>query len=302
MFEFSRNSVSIAGFSIAYYGIIIALGITLGVVLASVREKRLGLPKDSALDVALICVPAAIVCARLYYVIFKWDMFRGDLMSIINLRSGGLAIYGGLIGAVAAGFLVCRVMKISFPAMADLAAPSIALGQAIGRWGNFFNQEAYGIEINSPALQFFPVGVYIDADSAWHCATFFYESMWCLLIVIFLLTAERKDFFRRSGDRMLWYMLLYGLERAMVEGLRTDSLYLGPLRVSQALSIILIFAAALIFALRMKRSRLMTAAAVVSAAAAMLSLFNMIYPALILAVSAVILISAAYTRVKTGIA
>jgi len=101
---------------------------------------------------------------------------------------------------------------------------------------------------------------------------------------------------------MLWYMLLYGLERAMVEGLRTDSLYLGPLRVSQALSIILIFAAALIFALRMKRSRLMTAAAVVSAAAAMLSLFNMIYPALILAVSAVILISAAYTRVKTGIA
>ena len=302
MFEFSRNSVSIAGFSIAYYGIIIALGITLGVVLASVREKKLGLPKDSALDVALISVPAAIVCARLYYVIFKWDMFRGDLMSIINLRSGGLAIYGGLIGAVAAGFLVCRVKKISFPAMADLAAPSIALGQAIGRWGNFFNQEAYGIEITSPALQFFPVGVYIDADSAWHCATFFYESMWCLLIVIFLLTAERKDFFRRSGDRMLWYMLLYGLERAMVEGLRTDSLYLGPLRGSQALSIIRIFAAALIVALRMKRSRLMTAAAVVSAAAAMLSLFNLIYPTLILAVSAVILISAAYTRVKTGIA
>lgn len=299
MLEFSRNSIIISGFAISYYGIVIALGVALAVLLAMKREKRFNCPKDTVLDLALICVPAAIVCARLYYVIFQWDQFSGDLLSIFNLRTGGMAIYGGLIGAVAAGFIYCRVKKLRFSAMADLAAPSIALGQAIGRWGNFFNQEAYGVEITAPALQFFPVGVFIEANSAWHCATFFYESMWCLLIVAFIIFAGRKNFFRRSGDQMLWYMLLYGLERAIVEGLRTDSLYLGPLRVSQALSIILIFAAALIFTLRAGgRNRLMPYAAAAAAGAAALSLFDMIYPALALAVLSSVMIAVAYTKEK----
>ena len=297
--EFNTDSFSVGGFSIAYYGVLIALGITLGVILASRREKRLSLPKDSALDVALISVPAAIVCARLYYVAFQWEMFRGDILSIINLRTGGLAIYGGLIGAVAAGFAYCRIKKVSFAKMADLAAPSIALGQAIGRWGNFFNQEAYGVEITSPALQFFPVGVYIDARQAWHCATFFYESVWCLAIVIFLLAAEKKSFFRKNGDMLLWYMLLYGLERALVEGLRTDSLYLGPLRVSQALSIVLIFAAALIFALRNKpNNKITTAGTVIAAVAMILSLFKLTFPALTMVAISVICISAGYPRIN----
>ena len=293
MLEFSRNSISIAGFEIKYYGIAIMLGALLGVIIAGRREKRLGLPKDTALDIALLCIPAAIVCARLYYVAFRWDAFKGDLLSIFNLRTGGLAIYGGLIGAVAAGYVYSRVKKLAFPLLCDLAAPSIALGQAVGRWGNYFNQEAYGIEITIPALQFFPVGVFIDAENAWHCATFFYESAWCLGLAAFLLIAERRDFFRKSGDMMLWYMLLYGLERAIVEGLRTDSLFLGSLRVSQALSIALILAAAVIFAIRQRR-RISLSAAILAGAAMLMSLANLIYPALCAAGAAVIATALAY--------
>ena len=297
MLEFSRNSVEIFGYSVRYYGILIALGVLLGVVLAMKREKRLGLPPDTVIDLALVCVPAAIVCARLYYVIFEWDMFRGDLLSIFNLRGGGLAIYGGLIGAFGAGAVYCRIKKLSFMKLADMAAPSIALGQAIGRWGNFFNQEAYGVAITSPALQFFPAGVFIQADQTWHCATFFYESAWCLALCIFLLAAHRRGFFRKTGDVIMWYAMLYGLERAIVEGLRTDSLYLGPLRVSQALSILLIFVSALAVYLRPGRLRAARLAAMLlAAAAAALSLANLIYPALVMAAIAVVLVCAAYSR------
>ena len=298
MLEFSRNSVSIAGFAIHYYGIIIMLGVLAGVISASKREKAYDCPKDTVLDLALICVPAAIVCARIYYVIFEWNQFREDILSVFDIRSGGLAIYGGLIGAIGAGYIYCRAKKLSFPAMADLAAPSIALGQAIGRWGNFFNQEAYGIEITCEKLRFFPVGVYIDAENAWHCATFFYESLWCALIVIFLLYAEKKRFFMRKGDAILWYMLLYGLERALVEGLRTDSLYLGPLRVSQALSIILVFAAAMVFFMRNRRNIPAAAGAALTFCAVIFSLFDMIYPALALTVAGAAMVAFAYTKSK----
>ena len=298
MLEFSRNSVSIAGFAIHYYGIIIMLGVLAGVILASKREKAYDCPKDTVLDLALICVPAAIVCARIYYVIFEWPQFRGNILSVFDIRSGGLAIYGGLIGAIGAGYIYCRVKKLSFPAMADLAAPSIALGQAIGRWGNFFNQEAYGIEITCEKLRFFPVGVYIDAENAWHCATFFYESLWCALIAIFLLYAEKKRFFMRKGDAILWYMLLYGFERALVEGLRTDSLYLGPLRVSQALSIILVFAAAMVFLMRNRRSIPAISGAALTFCAVIFSLFDMIYPALALTVTGAAMVAFAYAKNK----
>ena len=299
MLKFNRNSVEIFGFPVHYYGILIALGMLLGVLIAAKREKRLGLPKDTALDLMLVCIPAAIVGARLYYVIFEFDMFRDDMLSVFDLRSGGLAIYGGLIGAFAAGAVFAKVKKLSFLKLADLAAPSIALGQAIGRWGNFFNQEAYGIEITNNALQFFPVGVYIDANAAWHCATFFYESVWCLMLAVFLLIASRRGFFRHTGDTICWYAMLYGLERAFVEGLRTDSLYLGPLRVSQALSIALILMAALVFALRPgARKALRRGAAAAAAVAAALSLGDMIYPALILAFIAVSAVCIGYAGIQ----
>lgn len=268
MFEFSRNYISISGFAIHYYGIIIALGAFLGVFLAMKREKRLGFPKDTVIDIAIICIPAAIICARLYYVAFEWDTYRENLAMIFNLRKGGLAIYGGIIGGLLSGYFVARHKKLSFLSLADLAAPSIALGQAIGRWGNFFNQEAYGRAIENPALKFFPMGVFIESDGLWHYATFFYESIWCFLIVVALLTASRKGLFRKKGDCLFWYVFLYGLERAAVEGLRTDSLYLGPMRISQMVSLIAIVAVAIIFASRKGASKILR---ILSPAACILS-------------------------------
>lgn len=239
MLEISRSALVLFGFELRWYGLLIALGVLAAVLLACGREKRLGLEKDTALNVALAAVPAAIICARLYYVLFSWTYYAAHPQDIFNIRQGGLAIYGGVIGGVLAGWVYCRVKRISFAKGLDLAAPSLALGQAIGRWGNFLNQEAYGAAVENPALQFFPLAVQIDG-SGWHWATFFYESAWCALIVAFILIAERKRFFRRSGDIFGAYLLLYGLERALVEGLRADSLYLGPIRVSQLLSLLLV--------------------------------------------------------------
>ena len=250
MFELSRNSLTIAGFSIRFYGILMALGVLFGVLLASRREKRVGVPAETTLNLALLAVPISVVCARLYYVAFEWDMYRGDLLSILNVRRGGLAIYGAVLGGIIAGLIYARWKKVGFWRLADLAAPSLALGQAIGRWGNFLNQEAYGVAVTNPKYQFFPAAVFISEDGIWHAATFFYESMWCFLLLAFLLVAERKRFFRRSGDVFLWYVFLYALERGAVEGLRTDSLYWGTVRVSQLLSLLALFAVALAFALR----------------------------------------------------
>ena len=250
MISISSTGFSLFGLQIRYYGALIALGIALAIALAAHREGRLGLPKDTALDLALIGVPAAIVGARLYYVIFSWDSYASNPISALYLWEGGLAIYGGLLGGLLAGFIYARAKHLSFMALADLAAPSFALGQAIGRWGNFFNQEAYGIAVTNPALQRFPIAVFIQADGQWHCATFFYESAWCALIVALILALERRGRLNRRGDAFFTYVLLYAVERALVEGLRTDSLYWGPVRVSQALSIAAAIASAAALILR----------------------------------------------------
>jgi len=249
MFEITQSGIAIFGLELRWYGILIALGVFLAVLLAMRREKKLSLPKDTALNIALIGVPVGIVCARIYYVVFSWQDYAGSLADIVNIRQGGLAIYGGVIGGVLSGAIYSAVKKVKLSSIADLAAPSLALGQAIGRWGNFFNQEAYGAAISNPRMQFFPLGVMIDG-SGWHYATFFYESVWCALIVCLLLAGEKKRLFRKSGDIFLAYLLLYAAERSFVEGLRTDSLYLGPLRVSQMLSVIVVIAVACVFALR----------------------------------------------------
>ncbi|MGI6238738.1 MAG: prolipoprotein diacylglyceryl transferase, partial [Christensenellales bacterium] len=261
MLEFSRNSVSIAGFSIMYYGVLIALGVLLGVWIATAREGRVGVPKETTLNLAILCVPLSIVCARLYYVAFEWHLYEDDWLTIFNLRRGGLAIYGAVIGGVIGGLIYARVKKVAFSKLADLAAPALAIGQAIGRWGNFLNEEAYGVAVTNPAYQFFPAAVYIRAEGAWHAATFFYESAWCFLIFAFLLLAEKRRAFRRAGDLFLWYVFLYALERGAVEGLRTDSLYWGTVRVSQLLSLMAIFAVALVFAARAKRAHALRIAA-----------------------------------------
>lgn len=255
MVKWTQDALVIGDFSIRYYGILIMLGVLAGVALAMWRERRLGLARDTTIDLALVCVPSALIGARLYYVAFSWDLYRDDLWKIFSVREGGMAIYGGVLAGLLAGWVFSRVRKIPFFALADLAAPSLALGQAIGRWGNFINQEAYGYAVNDPALMWFPLCVYIEADGRWHLATFFYESVWCFGIVIFILCMERAGRLQRRGDAFLWYLLLYGAERAVVEGLRTDSLMLGPVRVSQALAIALALGALIALVLRGRRRR-----------------------------------------------
>lgn len=252
MVYITPTALHVFGLTVHWYGAIIALGMALAVGLAALRARRMGLPRDTVLDLALAGIPAAIVGARLYYVAFSWSAYAGDPLRVFRIWEGGMAIYGGIIGGVLAGRIYSRRKKLPFLKLADLAAPSIALGQAIGRWGNFINQEAYGAAVRHAWQQRFPVGVFIQADGAWHYATFFYESAWCFLIVAALLAADGKKLFRRDGDGFLAYVFLYALERALVEGLRTDSLYLGPLRVSQLLSLVALLASA---ALMLARAR-----------------------------------------------
>ena len=255
MIKWTRDALLIGDLSLHYYGMLIALGVLLGVFLAMKRESRLGLAKDTTIDLALVGVPAALVGARLYYVAFSWDFYKDDLWKILSVREGGMAIYGGVLAALLAGWIFSRVRKVPFASLADLAAPSLALGQAVGRWGNFVNQEAYGYAVTDPALCRFPIAVFIEADGRWHLATFFYESAWCFLIVAFILLMERKGRLRRPGDAFLWYLLLYGAERAVVEGLRTDSLMLGPVRVSQLLAALLALGALAALLLRARRKK-----------------------------------------------
>ena len=231
-----RVALRIFGFPVYWYGALIALAVLLGVACAAVREKKLALPRDTTLDFLILALPLALIGARIYYVAFSWDSYASDPLSVFNLREGGLAIYGAVIGGVLAALLFSARRRIPFGTLADLCAPSLALGQAIGRWGNFFNQEAYGTVVSNPAMQFFPVAVYIEADGLWHAATFFYESAWCLIVFAALLALERLKALKKPGELFGAYLFLYAAERIVVEGLRTDSLMLGHIRVSQLLS------------------------------------------------------------------
>jgi len=224
--------------SLRIYGLLIALGVLAAVIYMSRESKRLSLPADLAVDVALWAVPPAVVFARLYYVAFTWDYYRADLLAILRFWEGGLAIYGGVLGGALGVFLLSRRRKLSFALLADLVAPGLLLAQAIGRWGNFFNREAYGLAVTNPAWQFFPVAVFVDGQ--WHLAAFLYESLWNLAGFFLLLRLRGPCAQKGKGTLFLWYLIWYGLGRMMIEGLRTDSLMLGSLRVSQGLSALLV--------------------------------------------------------------
>ena len=243
---------------IYWYGALIVLGIILAFILCSHEAKRRRLHKDCVIDLCLIAVPLGVIFARIYYIVFSLDMFIrpgmsfGEiLLGMINLRDGGLAIYGAIIGGVLGMLIYGRVKKLHFLSIADLILPTVALAQAIGRWGNFFNQEAYGTVIADGFPPYFPLAVRIDechkaccADlpsnlNNIHYATFFYESVWCFIIFIVLWFILRKAV-KHRGDITFAYLIMYGAERAVVEGLRTDSLMWGDLRVSQVLSAVLV--------------------------------------------------------------
>ena len=250
-----ENLFGIDGWNIAWYGVIIAVGMVLGVMLAIYRTRKQGLKEDLIFDFILIALPVAIICARGYYVIFEWDSYSGDILSIFKIWKGGLAIYGGVIGGLVTAILFCRHHKFPLFRFLDLVVPSLVLGQAIGRWGNFVNQEAFGNLVTDSSLQFFPYAVYIDALEEWHQATFFYESMWNVCLLVAMLIVSRKE--PKTGTMTCMYFVFYGLGRFLIEGLRTDSLYIiSGIRASQVLSLLLILGGMLLYVVFVRRNKI----------------------------------------------
>lgn len=218
---------SIYGIEVRWYGIIIALAVVVGTFLALREAKRRGLEEDTLLDFLLFAIPGAIIGARAYYVIFSWDYYKNNPNQILNIRGGGLAIHGAVIAGIIIAIIFCRVKKLSFWTIGDIVAPSLILGQAIGRWGNFANQEAHG----GPTS--LPWGIIVDGVRV-H-PTFLYESIWNFLVFLFLMWYRKRA--KVEGEVFLLYIILYSLARGLIEGLRTDSLMWGEFRVAQLISL-----------------------------------------------------------------
>ena len=236
--EHVGKSFSVFGFEIAYYGITMATGILVGYLLAAKEAKRTGQNPDNYLDLLLYAVFFALVGARLYYVIFKWDYYGKNLTQILNVRQGGLAIYGGIIGAVITVYFFTKKRKLSFTQMVDTACVGLVAGQIIGRWGNFFNREAFGDYTNGLLAMQLPVSAVRSGEiteKMWEHMevidgiqyiqvhpTFLYEGIWNFGVILFLYWyRDRKKF---QGELMLWYLVLYGAGRFWIESLRTDQL------------------------------------------------------------------------------
>ena len=230
--------------SIHFYGVIIAFGLVLAVVYGMRRRKEFGFSEDDILDGVLCVVPFAILCARLYYCIFAWDMYKDNPISIFYIWEGGLAIYGGVIGAAIGMIVYTRVKKINLRALLDVVSIGFLIGQSIGRWGNFMNREAFGAATES----FLRMGLYNTRTGAfeYYHPTFLYESLWNAagFVLLHLLSKKRQY----DGQIALGYVAWYGLGRAFIEGLRTDSLYWGPFRVSQLLATVSCLAAVCVLA------------------------------------------------------
>ena len=234
-----KNLFGINGLNIAWYGVIIAFGVLLGVLIACREAKRQNLKSEIIFDFLFLALHIAIICARIYYVVFEWEQYNGSFTKMIAIWEGGLAIYGGVIGGIIAAIIFSKRNHFPFFRLVDMVVPSLILGQAIGRWGNFVNQEAFGNLVANPNLQFFPYAVFIERLEEWHQATFFYESMWNLCVFAVLVYFRKRTKF--NGQLLATYFIGYGLGRFWIEGLRSDSLYLVPgLRISQALSLVLI--------------------------------------------------------------
>ena len=245
--EVNRTAFSIGSFSVYWYGILIATGLLLAVLYAYFNAHRYDVDRNKLFNCVIVGIITAIIGARLYYVIFKWDYFSQNPGEIFDIRDGGIAIYGAIIGGLLGGWIVARIQKQKFLPMLDIAMPGFFIGQAIGRWGNFFNQEAYGYQTDS-LFRMTSENTVIDgvAFTPVH-PCFLYESVWCALGFLLLFILNRR-YQKYHGQSFYVYLVWYGLERMVVEGLRTDSLYLpfqlfgADIRVSQALSGLLVIA------------------------------------------------------------
>lgn len=240
--------------TIKFYGVIIAFGFILAVLFGGRMAYKWKMDLNKMLDVLLYGTVAGIIGARLYYVIFEWNSYKNDLLSVFKIWEGGLAIYGGIIGGILAAYFVCKKNGLNFLKLLDLFGMSVLIGQGIGRWGNFTNQEAFGTNTDLPwgmwsekVADYINVnyatlsanGIDMDSGSPVH-PTFLYESVWCLLgfLILYIVCKRFRKF---DGQLILGYGVIYGLERTVVEGLRTDSLYIANtnIRVSQILSLII---------------------------------------------------------------
>ncbi len=265
------DHISVFGFEIAYYGIIIGIGILAGILIAALEARRTKQNPEDYYDLAIYAVIFAIIGARIYYVIFSWEMYKDNLLSIFNIRQGGLAIYGGVIAAVVTVFVFARIKHLSAPLLLDTAGLGLVAGQMIGRWGNFFNREAFGEYTDSLLAMRLPVdavrgsditklmrenietadGVsYIQAHP-----TFLYESLWCLLILILMLLYRKHKKF--NGEVFLVYLAGYGFGRFWIERLRTDQLLLpgAGIPVSQLLAGVLVAVSALLIFYKRRKMR-----------------------------------------------
>ena len=226
------RGLTLGPLNIHYYALCIVLGLVLAVIYACRRSKEFGVTEDDILDGVLWVTPFAILCARLYYCVFSWDSYAHNPISILYIWEGGLAIYGGVIGAVVGVIVFCRIKKIKIATILDMVMLGFLIGQACGRWGNFFNREAFGAETAS----FFRMGLTntITGITTYYHPTFLYESVWNALgfVLLHFLSKRRKY----DGQIALGYVAWYGLGRCMIEGLRMDSLWWGPFRVSQLLA------------------------------------------------------------------
>ena len=267
-----QNSISIFGFRIAFYGIIIGIGILTGLWVAAGDAKRRGQDPDIYLDFALYAIIFSIMGARIYYVIFDWANYKDDLLQIFNTRAGGLAIYGGVIGAVITLTVYTRVKKLSFFSLADTGCLGLITGQIIGRWGNFFNSEAFGgytdglfamrirrALVNENMISKELLNHLIVKDGVEFIQvhpTFLYESVWNLCVLIFMLWYRKRKKF--DGEMLLIYLLGYGLGRVWIEGLRTDQLifFSTGIPVSQALSLILVVISTLVLFCKHRQIRI----------------------------------------------
>ncbi|SFT29060.1 prolipoprotein diacylglyceryl transferase [Paenibacillus sp. BC26] len=268
---------SLGPITVHWYGIILGTAALVGLLLAVREGKRFGLSPDFFMDLLLLGVPSAILGARIYFVAFKWDEYKGNLLDFFKIWNGGIAIYGALIGAFICGIIYFRYKGYSFWRIADICAPSLIAGQMIGRWGNFVNQEAYGGPVEESFLRdtlHLPnwIVTNMNVDGVFHHPTFLYESMWNLLVLVVLLVIRRRPFLR-AGELLMTYFIGYSIGRFFIEALRTDSLafhgaswaasfmnalwspmgivfdqgYLNPaegnIRISQLISLLLIIAA-----------------------------------------------------------
>ena len=252
--EHLNKSFSIFGFPVAYYGLLIGIGIFAGIFMAVREAKVTGQNVEDYYDFALYAVIFSIIGARIYYVIFEWDSYKNDLLQIFNLRAGGRAIYCGIIAAVITLIVFAKKKKLSIGLMLDTGGLGLILGQIIGRWGNFVNREAFGGYTDgllAMQLKMSEVySAYITDDIAQHIQTingvdyiqvhptFLYESLWNIGVLIFLILFKKHKKF--NGEVFCFYLILYGIGRSWIEGLRTDQLKVGDIAVSQVLSILLV--------------------------------------------------------------